>query len=138
MAVSSLVRISLSAVRISGSPCMSSPWAGGGSRPILLAGRELVEPTPNLVDFDNDSQYPWRSSRRSLLLVCHCHRICDRTIRESIREGARSIAEIGASCRAGTGCGGCRPAIAGLLRDQSALARPSLTVLQPLTFRLAS
>jgi bacterioferritin-associated ferredoxin len=77
-------------------------------------------------------------SGRSLLLVCHCHRICDRTIRESILEGARSIAEIGASCRAGTGCGGCRPAIAGLLRDQEAPGRSSLTVLQPLTFRLAS
>jgi hypothetical protein len=36
---------------------MSSPWAGGGSRPILLARREVVEPTPNLVDFDNESQY---------------------------------------------------------------------------------
>jgi bacterioferritin-associated ferredoxin len=79
-----------------------------------------------------------RASGRFLLLVCHCHRICDRTIRESIADGARSIAEIGASCRAGTGCGGCRPAIAGLLRDQEAPTRPALTVLQPLTFRLAS
>jgi bacterioferritin-associated ferredoxin len=78
------------------------------------------------------------ASRRSPLLVCHCHRICDRTIRESIREGARSIAEIGDTCRAGTGCGGCRPAIAGLLRDHGEPARPSLSVLQPITFRLAS
>jgi len=78
------------------------------------------------------------------VLVCHCHRICDRSIRESIREGARSIDEVGASCRAGTGCGGCRPAIAGLLRAQAGPraedepARRALTVLQPLTFRLAS
>jgi bacterioferritin-associated ferredoxin len=78
------------------------------------------------------------------LLVCHCHRICDRTIRESIREGARSIDEVGDACRAGTGCGGCRPAIAGLLRAQRVQraeeepARHALTVLQPMTFRLAS
>jgi NAD(P)H-nitrite reductase large subunit len=75
------------------------------------------------------------------LLVCHCHRICDRTIRETIREGARSIAEVGASCRAGTGCGGCRPAIAGLLQAQGGQqesAHRALTVLQPMTFRLAS
>jgi NAD(P)H-nitrite reductase large subunit len=75
------------------------------------------------------------------LLVCHCHRICDRTIRESIREGARSIDDVGASCRAGTGCGGCRPAIAGLLREQCAKDEPTrraLTVLQPMMFRLAS
>ena len=75
------------------------------------------------------------------MLVCHCHRICDRTIRESIREGARSIDDVGASCRAGTGCGGCRPAIAGLLCEQGAKDAPAhraLTVLQPMTFRLAS
>ena len=72
------------------------------------------------------------------MLVCHCHRICDRTIRESIREGARSIDDVGAACRAGTGCGGCRPAIAGLLRNQDEPARSALTVLQPMTFRLAS
>ena len=72
------------------------------------------------------------------MLVCHCHRICDRTIRESIREGARSIDEVGDACRAGTGCGGCRPAIAGLLRDQDEPARCALTVLQPMMFRLAS
>jgi bacterioferritin-associated ferredoxin len=72
------------------------------------------------------------------VLVCHCHRICDRTIRESIREGARSIDEVGDACRAGTGCGGCRPAIAGLLRAEDEPARCALTVLQPMTFRLAS
>jgi NAD(P)H-nitrite reductase large subunit len=75
------------------------------------------------------------------VLVCHCHRICDRTIRESIREGARSIDEVGDACRAGTSCGGCRPAIAGLLQAQRAeepSARCTLTVLQPMTFRLAS
>jgi NAD(P)H-nitrite reductase large subunit len=72
------------------------------------------------------------------LLVCHCHRICDRTIRASIREGARSIDDVGAACRAGTGCGGCRPAIAGLLCEQDEPARRALTVLQPMTFRLAS
>jgi bacterioferritin-associated ferredoxin len=73
-----------------------------------------------------------------LVLVCHCHRICDRTIRESIREGARSIAEVGDACRAGTGCGGCRPAIAGLLRAEDEPVRRALTVLQPMMFRLAS
>ena len=72
------------------------------------------------------------------MLVCHCHRICDRTIRESIREGARSIDEVGDACRAGTACGGCRPAIAGLLCAQDEPVRRALTVLQPMTFRLAS
>jgi bacterioferritin-associated ferredoxin len=54
------------------------------------------------------------------LLVCHCHQICDRTIRECIRDGARSIDEVGRSCEAGTGCGGCRPAIGALLTEARA------------------
>ena len=58
------------------------------------------------------------------MLVCHCHRICDRTIRESIRQGARSIDEVGVACRAGTGCGGCRPAIAGLLSERADTEAP--------------
>ena len=51
------------------------------------------------------------------MLVCHCHRIGDRTIRECIRNGARSIDEVSRSCGAGTTCGGCRPAIGALVGD---------------------
>jgi bacterioferritin-associated ferredoxin len=75
------------------------------------------------------------------LLVCHCHRICDRTVRESIRQGARSIDEVGDACRAGTGCGGCRPAIAGLLAERAeaeAPARGRLSILVPFALPLAS
>jgi NAD(P)H-nitrite reductase large subunit len=74
------------------------------------------------------------------LLVCHCHRICDRTIHASIRDGARSVDEIGAACRAGTGCGGCRPTIAGLLAERRPPVPASrvLTVLDPADYRLAS
>lgn len=74
------------------------------------------------------------------MLVCHCHRICDRRIRESIREGAVSVDDVGASCGAGTGCGGCRPAIARLLREVPAGApeRRHLAVLDASAFRLAS
>jgi bacterioferritin-associated ferredoxin len=51
------------------------------------------------------------------VLICHCHAVSDRTIRESIRDGARSADEVGAMCRAGTCCGGCRPGIEALLRQ---------------------
>jgi bacterioferritin-associated ferredoxin len=73
------------------------------------------------------------------LLVCHCHRICDRTIRASIQEGARSIKEVGKACRAGTGCGGCRPVIAEFLTeraDESSCG--ALVVLDPSALLLAS
>jgi NAD(P)H-nitrite reductase large subunit len=47
-----------------------------------------------------------------------------------MREGASSVAEVGAACRAGTGCGGCRPTIAGLLAAHRA-ERPSERALSP-------
>jgi bacterioferritin-associated ferredoxin len=74
------------------------------------------------------------------LLVCHCHRICDRAIRASIQQGARSIKEIGLACRAGTGCGGCRPTIAELLTERAPGESPgrSLVVLDASAFALAS
>ena len=53
------------------------------------------------------------------MLVCHCHRIGDRTIRECIRNGARTVDEVSRSCGAGTTCGGCRPAIGALVGDET-------------------
>jgi bacterioferritin-associated ferredoxin len=58
------------------------------------------------------------------LLVCHCRRVCDRTIRECIREGAQSIEEVGRACGAGTGCGGCQPTIGSLLAKAEAESVP--------------
>ncbi|HXJ20022.1 MAG TPA: (2Fe-2S)-binding protein [Polyangia bacterium] len=75
------------------------------------------------------------------MLVCHCRRVCDRTIRECIREGAESIEEVGRACGAGTGCGGCQPAIASLLAKTEAPVaegRLLIRVLGPLALRLAS
>lgn len=57
-----------------------------------------------------------------------------------MRQGASSVAEVGAACRAGTGCGGCRPTIAGLLAAHRA-ERPSeraLPVLDVIALPLAS
>jgi len=54
------------------------------------------------------------------LLVCHCHRVCDRVIRECVDGGARSLDDIGRACGAGTACGGCQPTIGALLAGQPA------------------
>jgi NAD(P)H-nitrite reductase large subunit len=63
--------------------------------------------------------------RRTHVLVCHCHRVCDRTILECIRNGARSIEEVSRSCGAGTSCGGCRPAIDSIVGRAILEPRPS-------------
>jgi bacterioferritin-associated ferredoxin len=52
------------------------------------------------------------------LLVCHCAKICDRTVRECIDSGARSVHDVGRACGAGTFCGGCIPTIGALVAGQ--------------------
>jgi bacterioferritin-associated ferredoxin len=69
------------------------------------------------------------------MIVCHCFCVSDREIRGCAREGACSVSEVGRSCGAGTGCGGCRPEIASILeREQgesaSATQHFTLPVLQ--------
>lgn len=54
------------------------------------------------------------------MLVCHCMKVCDRTIRECVERGARSVEDVGRACQAGTGCGGCRPAIHALVAGEPA------------------
>jgi bacterioferritin-associated ferredoxin len=42
------------------------------------------------------------------MLVCLCHPTNDRDVEECIREGARTVEDVGEMCGAGTGCGACR------------------------------
>jgi bacterioferritin-associated ferredoxin len=49
--------------------------------------------------------------------VCLCKGVTDGQIRSAIDHGARTPVEIGAHCRAGTGCGGCLPEVHRLLDD---------------------
>ena len=53
-------------------------------------------------------------------IVCVCHGIGTNDIRAAVCAGARSVAAIGAATAAGTNCGSCRPAIARLLRAETA------------------
>lgn len=50
-----------------------------------------------------------------MAMVCLCYGVSERKVRRAIEDGAETIIEVGASCRAGTGCGGCHPTIDALL-----------------------
>jgi bacterioferritin-associated ferredoxin len=52
------------------------------------------------------------------ILVCRCLGVGDRQVRQSIREGARTPEQVGARCRAGTGCRSCRPDLWCLLDEE--------------------
>ena len=53
------------------------------------------------------------------MLVCHCNAVCDRKIRECIRDGARCVDDVARACQAGTGCGGCHEVIQELLAREA-------------------
>lgn len=51
------------------------------------------------------------------MLVCHCKVVYEGRIRDEIAQGARDEFDIARACGAGTGCGGCIPAISRLLGE---------------------
>ncbi len=55
-------------------------------------------------------------------MICVCHGIDSAAICGAIRDGARDIAAIGRATFAGTGCGSCKPELAGLLAAVPVLA----------------
>ncbi len=61
------------------------------------------------------------------MVVCHCERVNDRTIRKLLRDAEVTIDDVIASCGAGGRCGGCRDSIEQLL-DAS---RPNTRIAAP-------
>jgi len=53
------------------------------------------------------------------VIVCHCHGVSERTIRETVREGASSLRQVARSCGAGRMCGGCRPTVRKLVEEET-------------------
>ncbi len=56
------------------------------------------------------------------MYVCHCRAVTDRTIKAAVRDGACDPVAVGERCGAGTGCGGCLPALRALLAELGHLA----------------
>lgn len=51
------------------------------------------------------------------MIVCQCAGVSDRMIRQMVRDGAGSVAEIGRRSGAGLCCGPCRREIASLIAE---------------------
>lgn len=54
------------------------------------------------------------------MLICHCNGVSDRAIRNAVRGGAQTPADVARSCGAGTGCGGCLSAVRDLIHTEAA------------------
>lgn len=59
------------------------------------------------------------------MYVCLCKGVNDRAVRRVVQAGARSVAEVGRRCGAGTCCGQCKPDIARILDEEQAHERES-------------
>ncbi len=52
------------------------------------------------------------------MLICHCNGVSDRTVRRVVRDGARTVSEVGHACGAGTCCRGCSGSIGKIIRAE--------------------
>ena len=59
------------------------------------------------------------------MVVCHCHGVNDRQIRDEIAGGATDPDELGERCGAGSSCGGCRPTVKRLLEQFGLAPEPA-------------
>ena len=50
------------------------------------------------------------------MIICHCFATTDRDLRQAAEKGSSSCREVVQSCRAGTNCKGCIPAIVAFLK----------------------
>lgn len=53
-------------------------------------------------------------------VLCHCMSVSEGEVRRAIHGGARTVAEVGLRCEAGTGCGSCRGGIEVMLAEAAA------------------
>ena len=63
------------------------------------------------------------------MIVCHCRRVCDRSIRAAIQAGASTEDDVAEACGAGSVCGGCVPVVTELLDEEQQESRRRLPIM---------
>ena len=51
------------------------------------------------------------------MILCLCRGVSDHTVRATIRQGAATLEEVVAACRAASDCGACQDAVLDLLAE---------------------
>lgn len=57
------------------------------------------------------------------MFVCLCRVVTDRQVEEAVRNGATTISDVGDSCDAGTGCGGCHEQLQNIIDTTESRAK---------------
>ena len=58
------------------------------------------------------------------MIVCLCKGTTDATVRKCVRDGARTIADVGKACFAGSDCEGCLETLAAIIAAELLNAMP--------------
>jgi bacterioferritin-associated ferredoxin len=69
-------------------------------------------------NLENDIDFQFQTRMIAGMLICQCNGVSDRTVRRVIREGARSLSDVGHACGAGTCCQGCSQRIAKIIHAE--------------------
>ena len=56
------------------------------------------------------------------MVICHCRAVSHTAVLSAIRAGACDVVAVSETCGAGTGCGGCWPALQALLAASASTA----------------
>ncbi len=60
------------------------------------------------------------------MVVCHCHVVSDKALRDEIASGAFDADDLAERCGAGSRCGGCIPVVEAIVAEEN-LRRRSLS-----------
>jgi bacterioferritin-associated ferredoxin len=70
----------------------------------------------------------------SSVIICHCHAVSDRRIRELVRSGATSVRDVQRRTGAGSGCSGCLSSLREIVeREAHAATQDAETDPNPVT-----
>ncbi len=67
------------------------------------------------------------------MIVCLCHAVSDREVREHVQGGCRTVGQVGRACGAGTDCGQCVGVLRRMVREGAPAAgggEPSVAIAQ--------
>jgi bacterioferritin-associated ferredoxin len=65
------------------------------------------------------------------VVICHCHAVNDRRIRDEIASGAIDADALAERCGAGTRCGSCVPVVEAILATASASVEAFVGIRRP-------
>jgi ferredoxin-nitrate reductase len=82
-------------------------------RQLIESGLELEEIRETLLRPDGSTIEPCEGPQ-----VCSCHNVGEGNIARTIEDGCDSLDELMTRCKAGTGCGSCRPAVERLWHER--------------------